>query len=332
MAATAELHLGVTLHSFTNEYVSYRWSLEDMFQLVGALGGGLEIVGPAHQRGFPYLTDEFERLFKSSVERWRLTPTSYGTYADPFMLRERDLNDDELVDYMVPQLQSAAALGFKTTRMQYFAYPVIERLLPVAEKLNVRMGYELHVPLTIESQKAQMLLAQIERLGSPHLGLIPDTGIFARRISDGRIESTRNAGVSEELIREVIELWTAKVPGHEALDILLKHGLRKENIGNIEFIWGSFGHSDPEALRAIMPHVIHMHGKFFEMKDGVEPNIRFEEVVKVLAESGYTGWISSEYEGVGGVDTFDLVRQQQALIRRSWDTAVQARSEPRAAG
>ena len=128
--------------------------------------------------------------------------------------------------------------------------------------------------------------------------------------------------MSEELMKQVVELWNAKAPGDEALEKLLALGLRKENIGNIEFIWGSFGHSDPEALRAIMPHVIHMHGKFFEMKDGVEPNVRFEEVVKVLAESGYNGWISSEYEGVGGLDTFDLVRQQQALIRRNWERAL----------
>jgi sugar phosphate isomerase/epimerase len=149
------LKLGVTLHSFTPEYITYKWSLEDMLQLVSVLGGGVEIVGPAHQRGYPYLTNEFERIFKSSVERWGLTPTSYGTYADPFMLKDRDLNADEMVDYMVPQLKSAAQLGFSIARLQYFSYTVIERLLPWAEKLNLKMGYELHVPLMIKSEKTQ---------------------------------------------------------------------------------------------------------------------------------------------------------------------------------
>ena len=79
MTPKAGLKLGVSLHSFTSEYIGYKWSLEDMFELVSVLGGGLEIVGPAHQRGYPYLTDEYERLFKSSVERWGLTPTCYGT-------------------------------------------------------------------------------------------------------------------------------------------------------------------------------------------------------------------------------------------------------------
>jgi sugar phosphate isomerase/epimerase len=316
MTQITGLKLGVTLHSFTSEYITYKWSLEDMFQLVSVLGGGLEIVGPAHQRGFPYLTDEFERIFKSSVERWELTPTCYGTYADPFMLKDRDLNADELAEYMIPQLQSASKLGFRTARMQYFSYTAIERLLPWAEKLNVKMGYELHTPLTIESDLTKMLIEQVERINSPYLGLIPDTGIFARCPSKDRLDACRQAGISEELMAHVLELWHAKTPGDKALSTLQKLGLRKENIGEIETIWGSFGHSEPESLRTILPRVIHMHGKFFGMENGDEPYIRFEEVIKVLVENGYNGWMSSEYEGEGNLDTFELVREHQAMIRR----------------
>ena len=52
------------------------------------------------------------------------------------------------------------------------------------------------------------------------------------------------------------------------------------------------------------------------MKDGVEPDVRFEEVTKVLVENSYDGWMSSEFEGPNGMDTFELVREQQAMIRR----------------
>jgi sugar phosphate isomerase/epimerase len=316
MNANGRLRQGVTLHSFTAEYITYKWSLEDMLQLAGVLGGGVEIVGPSHQRGYPYLTDEFERIFKSSIERWGLTPTCYGTYADPFMLKDRDLNDDEMVEYMTPQLRSAAALGFPVARIQYFAHTVVDRLLPIAEQLGVKIGYELHVPLMIESKMGQMLINQVRRINSPFLGLIPDTGIFARRIARCRLDGARQAGVGEELIAHVIRLWEAKTPGEEALPELLRLGLRKQNIGNIEFIWGSLGHSEPEALRSILPYMIHLHAKFFDIQDGDEPNIRFAEVVKVLVEENYSGWISSEYEGAPGVDTFELVRQEQAMIRR----------------
>jgi sugar phosphate isomerase/epimerase len=316
MTANQGLKLGVTLHSFTPEYITYKWSLEDMLQLASVLGSGVEIVGPAHQRGYPHLTDEFERIFKSSVERWGLTPTCYGTYADPFMLKDRDLNEDEMVDYIVPQLKSAAQLGFSIARLQYFSYTVIERLLPWAEKLNLKMGYELHVPLMIKSDKTKSLIEQVERINSPYLGLIPDTGIFARSVPEFCLADLCAAGIAEQLVQHAVVLWNARTPNHVALEELLKLGLRKQNIGNVERVWGSFGWSEPEELKEILPRVIHMHGKFFSMKDGVEPDVRFEEVTKVLVENGYDGWMSSEFEGPNGVDTFGLVREQQAMIRR----------------
>jgi hypothetical protein len=183
--------VGVTLHSFTNEYCSFKWSFEDMMQKASLLGRGVEIVGPAHHRSFPEVTDEFERVFKSSVERNGLTPTSYGSYADPFMLPGRDLTEDELVAYTIPQLKGAAKLGFPVVRLQYFVHPVIERLLPYAEKYDLKMGYELHTPLMIEAPLTQELIAQVKRISSPHLGLIPDAGIFTRSIPKFRIDGAR---------------------------------------------------------------------------------------------------------------------------------------------
>ena len=310
------LKLGVTFHSFTDEYVSYKWSLEDMFQLAGWLGGGVEIVGPAHQRGFPHLSDEFERTFKSAVERWGLTPTCYGTYSDPFMLKQRDLTPEESVEYIVPQLKSASRLGFKIVRLQYYAHTIAERLLPWAERLDLKMGYELHAPLAIESEVTQELIVQIKKYGSPRLGLIPDTSIFARDIPDFRVASIRNAGLSENILSRAIELWKAGVSITQALKELQAIGLAKEHIATMEPIWGTLAQSDPKALATILPYVIHVHGKFYGMKNGDEPSIRFEEVIKELVEGGYDGWMSSEYEGPGDVDTFHLVREHQEMARR----------------
>src|SRR4051794_22627581 len=158
MNAKRPFKVGVSLHSFTSEYCSLKWSFEDLLQLAAGLGGGVEIVGPAHQRGYPEVGPEFERAFKCSVERYGLTPTSYGSNADLFMLPDRDPPPDELVEYSIPQLRGAARLVFPVVRLQYFVYPVIERFLPYAEKLNLKLGYEFHVPLMIESAKAQMLI------------------------------------------------------------------------------------------------------------------------------------------------------------------------------
>ena len=315
MAETKTFQVGVTLHSFTHEYCSFQWSFEDMMQKAALLGGGVEIVGPAHHRGFPEVTDEFERTFKSSVERNGLTPTSYGSYADPFMLPGRDLTHDELVAYMIPQLKGAAKLGFPVVRLQFYAAPVVERLLPYAQKYKLKLGYELHTPLMIEAPMTQELIQQVKRISSPHLGLIPDAGIFARSVPKFRVEAARRSGASESQVQRVLELWKADAPLKQAVDEMKTAGANPSLFGAMEMMWGSFGHSDPKSLAQIMPYIIHTHGKFFSIVDGDEPDVRYEEFVQALIEGGYKGWMSSEYEGAD-TDSFEVVKAHQAMVKR----------------
>ena len=49
------------------------------------------------------------------------------------------------------------------------------------------------------------------------------------------------------------------------------------------------------------------------MVDGDEPNLRYEEVVKTLLEIGYTGWMSTEYEG-GTTDSFKICQAHQKMV------------------
>lgn len=315
MMKSQSLRLGVTLHSFTNEYCAFQWSFEDMMQLAGVLGGGVEIVGPAHHRCFPEVSDEFERVFKSSVERNELIPTCYGTYADPFMLPDRDLNHDELTEYTLLQLKGAVKLGFPVARLQYFAAPIAERVLPFAERHRLKLGYELHTPLTIESDRTQALIAQIERIGSPYLGLIPDAGLFTRSVPKFIVDGARQRGVPEHLITQALQLWQAKAPVEEAQAVLKAQGADARIFGILERIWGSFGHSEPVALAQIEQHIIHVHGKFFSIENGDEPDVRYEEFIQALLDIGYQGWISSEYEGPD-TDSYAVVKAHQQMIER----------------
>ncbi len=308
--------IGVSFHSFTNEYCSFVWSFEDMMQHAADLGGGVEIVGPAHHRGFPEVSDEFERIFKSAVERYGLTPTSYGSYADPFMLPDRNLTPDEIFAYTVPQIKGAAKLGFPVVRLQHFADVAAERLLPYAEKYGVKMGYELHVPLMIEAPRTQELIAQIKRLSSEHLGLIPDAGIFARSISKRHIQEGRDAGLSEHVLNRALELWALKTPLEQALVELQALGARDKRAESwVGAIWDTFGFSEPAAIAEIMPYMIHFHGKFFHIENGDEPDLRYEEIVRALLENGYTGWMSSEYEG-NASNSLAVVQAHQVMIKR----------------
>jgi len=307
--------VGVTLHSFAKEYLNYAWSFEDMLELAGYLGGGVEIVGPSHQRGFPVLTDEFERIFKSAVERFGLTPTSYGSYADPFRLADRNLTNDELIEYTIPQLKAAATLGFPVVRLQYFVHTVAEKLLPVAEKLNLRMGYELHAPLVFDADITKRLIDQIERLNSPHLGLVPDCGIFCHSIPKFRLDMAQR-GLPEEVVQRAEKLWLSNVPIEEAQPQLLAMGISEAQFMALEMFWGCQGQSDPKHLVTYMHRIVHMHGKYFSIVNGDEPDVRYEEIVAALIKGGYRGWMSAEYEGSSDVNSFVSVKAYQDMVHR----------------
>ena len=314
--------VGVSFHSFTNEYCALKWSFEDMMELASHLGRGVEIVGPSHHRGFPHVTPEFVRSFRSSVERFDLIPVCYGSYADPFMLTSRDLTDDELVGYTLPQLHTAALLGFPVVRLQFFASRVAERILPTAERLGLKMGYELHAPLAFEADETKRLIEQVQRLATPHLGIIPDCGIFGRSIPKFRIAEALARGIREAVVQRALDLWGAQAPLDSALSELAAMGLRSADVGPIESFWGSLAHSDPALLIAHMPHIVHMHGKYFSIEDGDEPDLRYRDIVSALVNGGYSGWMSSEYEGAADICSFDIVRQHQAMVHGYMQGAV----------
>lgn len=321
---TQPLKLGVTLHSFAHEYCSYIWSLDDLFELAGHLGGGVEIVGPSHQRGFPQLTAEFRSVFTSAVRRHGLTPTSYGSYADPFMLPDRDLSDAEMLDYHRPQLDSAARLGFPIVRLQHFAAGIIEQLLPIAERLDLTLGYELHVPMTLESQRGRYLIDQVRTINSPRLGVIPDAGIFARSISRRFLDEGLALGVAPALVDELEAAWHEGVDLDGALALAAEPDAKSPVRTWIGLIWDSFGRSEPAGLLEILQHVVHVHAKFFAIVDDDEPDLRYGDLVSTLVGGGYAGWISSEFEGAGE-DAYQAVSAQHAMIRR-YEGAALART------
>jgi hypothetical protein len=69
-----------------------------------------------------------------------------------------------------------------------------------------------------------------------------------------------------------------------------------------------------------MDRVVHVHAKFYGIDEtGDEPSIDNATILDVLVEGGYTGYISSEWEGhayTDAVSGWDMVAGQHTLFRR----------------
>ncbi len=69
----------------------------------------------------------------------------------------------------------------------------------------------------------------------------------------------------------------------------------------------------------IMPWIRHVHGKFFGIdENGEEPSVPVRDLITLLVENGYSGAISSEYEGWHWnywQSPFEIIRGEQAVQR-----------------
>lgn len=331
--------LGVTIYSFTRDFHAGRYTFEDLLVRAAelGLGPGLEVIGFQSFRNFPHVADDTAAQFLRLVDEHGWELSCLDANVDVAVRADRLLTEDETVEYVQAQLETAGRLGFPVLRIQNQATPrVIERLLPAAERLDVKLGMEIHAPETVRSPWVLALRELYDRLDSPYAGFIPDFGASTRAISPSVFETFRAKGVSEELLDEIAKRWdelgTREFEAHEEIGNFVglahRYGAGDDAVNLAVFAVGIHGHQDPRAWEEILPHVVHVHGKFFDIRDGVEPVVPVEELLDVLVEGGYTGYVSAEYEGWHWdtrSDAFQMVADMQALCRRALEqNAVEA--------
>jgi sugar phosphate isomerase/epimerase len=291
------IRLGVTLHSFNVEYYTYKYALEDCLAAVGSLGPGqgVELVAPAMIRGFPDLPAEFEHRFRRAVEAHDLRPTAYGAYGDAERFTGRWASDEEQLDYLRRQIRAARRLGFPLIRVQP-SEVVLSGLVGYAERHDVKMVIEIHAPMAIED--IESMIERVEAVDSPYLGFAPDCGMFCHTIADVAIERYRELGVPAAIIDAVVGGWHERVAPAELLAEVRALGgdhHAEQFVHESQLFWG---HSEPMALRRIMPLIRHVHGKFYNVNaDGQDSAVRFPEVIDELLRGGYDGPFSFEYDG-----------------------------------
>ena len=316
--------LGVTLYSFNAEYYTYQYSFDDCMAAAGSLGPaqGVEVVGPQMNRGYPGLAPEFEASFRRLVDRHDLRPSAYGAYGDGGRITGRWATRDEQFDYLVSQLRTARRLGFPVIRVQP-GETVLSDLLSFAEKYDVKMGMEIHAPMTIES--LEPIIERVARINSPYLGFVPDCGVFCHSPAQVYVDRFVEQGVRQEIADHILGRWREQAPEDQLRREVTQLG--GDDLAQLmvteSFIY--FGHDDPKMLDTIMPYIVHVHGKFFGIdKTGTDSAVRFPEIISVLVDGGFDGYISCEYEGHHWNRDFvalDQLKTVQDVIRGYLPTA-----------
>ncbi|WP_210608464.1 sugar phosphate isomerase/epimerase family protein [Priestia flexa] len=297
-----QIKLGVSLFSFSTDFVKGKLSLEDCISSAAEIGAeGFELVGATMLPSYPYATDKVINEFKAMTDHYGIDFVSYGASADRGVMTGRDLTDDELVQSAILDIKTANKLGCKMMRAQPHLSPAaIEKLAPYAENYGVKVGVEIHNPEIPSSQKTKAYVEMFDRVGSEYIGLVPDFGCFATKPNKVYWDEALEKGAPLKLLELAASLRYDGVPKDQAMKRLIEAGANNAVMGAFQGMYGFVTFSrkpDLEGLKNIMPYVIYFHGKFHYMFDHLEEaSIPYEDILKVIQDANFNGYIMSEYE------------------------------------
>jgi sugar phosphate isomerase/epimerase len=293
------IDLGVSLYSYGGDFL-VTMTLEDCLADIADMGArGVEILADTHVAGYPTPTSQWVDGWHELTARYGLTPTCYSSWLDTRLHPDRGLTVDEAVPILERDLELAHRLGFSIVRpklgvvsLDLIPDPIwreaIERVLPKADDYALRIAPEIHAPTPLRSRIVDDYLDLARQ--TDRFGLLIDTGIFQNAERPNTHSDSRY------------------IFGNPAPELAAQVGREMSRPMN----------GDPAEMVELMPYVLHVHAKFWDMTDELtDPHVPYDRVVKALVDGGYRGSLSSEYEGPRDLyRASDMVRRQQAMLRR----------------
>jgi sugar phosphate isomerase/epimerase len=322
--------LGLTLYSASAEFRAGWYDFDGLLDRVAELGigPGIEIVASQVLPTYPVVSEEFVTQWRAAFDRHGFDASSFGANLDMGRRRDRDMTPDEEFEFSELLFRGAKKLGFPLVRIQSAKPELLRRLLPVAESLDLKLAYEIHAPMGPNAPEIMKVRDVYADLDSPLLGFVADFSSTMHSMSPTLLRAVRRAGLDDDAVQRLQEIWATDASMRERQQEFIAYLNGRDfdpgRLGSFAHLaFNMHGHVDPREWADIMPQILHVHAKFYDIdENGQEPAIDYPELVRVFVEGGYRGYWSSEWEGhafaeLGEVDPLLLVRKQHDLIRRS---------------
>ncbi len=323
---TSQIKRGVSLYSFQNETFQGKMNLEDCVRTCAELGAnGIEIIGEQTFWGWPEVGVD-----PAEIESWHALMAKYGTtpVSHDFMLdykryKGREMPFDEQVASVKNDIDFGARLGMKFIRALVSIAPeVLVAAAPYAEEKGIKILIEVHAPLHFDHPWIIRHAEAFEKAGSDALGFLPDMGMFLFKFPRVWKEKFMRIGVPQNIADYIEKAYEDRVLSEYVILNVQQMGGVGPALGMAETLRHNAAF-EPKRMLDYMPRIHNIHGKFYEMtEDYVEPSIPYDEIVSVLQQGGYNGYICSEYEGNRWIedhaepDSVEQVRRQQVMLAR----------------
>jgi hypothetical protein len=301
------MKLGVSLYSYQQSQFFKELDLEAQIREVGEhLPGadGVELIDEMSLQ-YPDPGQEFTRRWFGWMERYGTVPVTMDVGMDVLQFRDHVMSYDECADRLRHDIQLAESLGFRNVRtLSVVPLEIIAKVLPLAESLDIKLGREIHQPMTLEGSQVQEIIDYIEQTGTSHLGIVPDLGIFQTRPSEVLLAWLERRGAKPEASRASVDLALLLERGQGPFDPV---DMAVHTAGNLRSDFGRFlktgscepdlseaftsvrrftdervpdpqdidytvvaealmlSRTKPDTLRELAGHVVNVHGKFYNM-------------------------------------------------------------------
>ena len=275
---------GVSLYSYSAEF-GFEKSLERCFEDVHDMGAhGIEILANTHIENYPYPSQAWVDHWFALLDKYELEPVEYGHWVDSHVLQDRDLTTEESVEFLKRDLRLAHRLGFRILRTKM---PVINGSLePVENWRDIIRGA---LPLA-------------EELG---LTMCPEI----------HIPTSLKSKMIQDYVAFIQETGTKSFALNIDFSVFRTHFL------DGEFVSPGYEPSAPEDLIPLLPYVACCHAKFFQItEDFQETVVPYPEILGILKEHNWNGYLLSEYENPDkyepGYEVGQMLRKQHIMMKR----------------
>ncbi len=325
--ATSRIRRGVSLYSYQEEYYTRTMTLENCICEAADIGAnGIEIISTGVVPNFPDPPERWVNYWLGLMEKYHTTPSCYDNFLETDLYKDRPLTDQELLDMVMDDVRLAHRMGFRVMRApNHTPLDKIEKALPFAEKQDMKLTIEIHSPIPLNGEYVENALEFINRTKTKHFGFTVDMSLFVKRPIRVQSERAIRDGIPEKIVRYIDHARMEGVPKEKAQAEAEKMGYRDEDNGYGTYLTRvcETPMQNPDLLKPILPYLYHVHAKFWEMTDEMrEYSVAYDEIIPILIESGYDGYLSSEYEGQRWIqDAYETnsreqVRRNQLMLRR----------------
>ncbi|MGN1193777.1 MAG: sugar phosphate isomerase/epimerase family protein [Dorea sp.] len=307
-----DIKLGVSLYSFSTEYIQEKLDLEGVLKKAHDMGyKGVEIVAAQMVPEYPYPSDKWLYMFRDLLKKYDLEPVCWSAYIDMGIRSDRDLSEDEIIQFTLNDLIYAKKAGFPIVRTQHAISPkVFQKMIPYCKELGVKLTIEMHHPHHPEVPVWKEYFEIMRGEGRGVLGFVPDFSIFQTTPHKLYLEQAVADGCRPEKLEEIVKLHNTT----KDLNAVKNGDFNNHEKFVAEEMFQKF--SAPAKISQIKEFIdcaFYIHGKFYYLdNDDHDPCIPYEDIIAEIKKAGYKGYIASEFEGHHFDDT---VNSEEQLTR-----------------